>query len=351
MTRLETGVDELRAPSESFAGLDAIRKKLVWIAALLALLYVISGIAIVSPGEAALVFRLGALPSAAANRVHGPGLLLAWPYPIDKVVRLPVKQEQSVELVALSRLARSGLFDDRINPLENGYVLTGDQNIVTAYMTAKYRIEDPVAYVLQSESPAVIVENSVTSAATKVFAMIGINDALRIRNSSQSTTDDTGSGNLGLQILSLAQAHLDALGIGVRLQSVELKEVQPVKNIAEAFRSAQTSRVRKETMKQEALGFKSSTIPKAESDRDTMIQQAVAEATAAKAAAYAETSVFDGVMTEYRKNPSLVRTRLKREAIEEMLRKVEKRYFIPGGGTNGSTKILISKPEDDNGTN
>ena len=58
----------------------------------MAVLYALSGITIVKPDEVAVVLRWGRLVGdTPALQQHGPGLLFAFPRPMDEVVRVQVK--------------------------------------------------------------------------------------------------------------------------------------------------------------------------------------------------------------------------------------------------------------------
>ena len=61
------------------------------------MLFWFSGIQEVEPDQVGLLLRFGKLHGAhPAAQVHEPGLLLALPYPIDRVIQVPAKQEGEV---------------------------------------------------------------------------------------------------------------------------------------------------------------------------------------------------------------------------------------------------------------
>ena len=64
-----------------------------------------------------------------------------------------------------------------INPLVEGYCLTGDQNLLQARLVAKFRITDPVAFALSIESPAMLVHDAVMAATTETIAGWPVDDA------------------------------------------------------------------------------------------------------------------------------------------------------------------------------
>ncbi len=114
-------------------------------------MYAASGITVVKPDEVAVILRWGRLVGQTpALQQHGPGLLFAFPRPVDQVVRVQVKH---VWEVPVSTLASSNDYSDEnerygstLNPLKQGYALTGDHNIVQANMVARYRVRDPAEW-------------------------------------------------------------------------------------------------------------------------------------------------------------------------------------------------------------
>lgn len=66
---------------------------------LVALAYAFAGFREIAPGEVGLVYRFGRLVvDAEQNPLRSPGLVAAWPPPIDRVVRVSVKRECVLEI-------------------------------------------------------------------------------------------------------------------------------------------------------------------------------------------------------------------------------------------------------------
>ena len=110
--------------------------------------------------------------------VRQPGLLLALPYPIDEVIRVPVKQEREIAITALRDDAAAREAGVQGLP---GYALSGNQSILEADMTLKYRISDPIAYTFSNRTPDRILRDTVIGAASEVIAQWQIDDALRLQ--------------------------------------------------------------------------------------------------------------------------------------------------------------------------
>ena len=137
------------------------------------MVYLLSATMVVQPGEVALVLRFGRLvrEPLAKRRSGVLACYLPCRYPIDRVIRVPIKEEGEVLIQDLWKsMTDSGHASDAIDPLKEGYCLTGDQNILQARLVAKYRIDDPVAYALTIENPKGLVHDAVMAATTQNIA-------------------------------------------------------------------------------------------------------------------------------------------------------------------------------------
>ena len=125
----------------------------------LALAWAVSNVRVVPPDARAAVLRLGAV-----TRIEGPGLLLAWPQPIEQVVLLPGPDRQIAQTVHRfdsTPVALTGQPPEfQVSPdarSNAAFLLTGETGIVHLQATLVYRIDDPHAYLLAaSHVPAAL---------------------------------------------------------------------------------------------------------------------------------------------------------------------------------------------------
>ena len=184
----------------------------------------------------------------------------SFPFPIDRVIRVPVKEEGEVLVEELWKpLADSGPPSEIINPLVEGYCLTGDQNLLQARLVAKFRITDPVAFALSIESPTVLVHDAVMAATTETIAGWPVDDALRLRRADARKPGAARSAG--------CPTRLDAVHCGLTLSALEFKEVHPPRHVRAEFEKVQSARVEKDTKRREAEGFASREAPKAAAER------------------------------------------------------------------------------------
>jgi membrane protease subunit HflK len=297
------------------------------VAALVALGILVSGVTVVRPDEVALVLRFGRLTGhTRADQVHGPGLLLALPYLIDEVVRVPVKRIQETRIDVLTGGRQPG--GDDLDVTKEGYALTADHNIVQAEVVLKYQIVDPAVWALRISAPDALVRDTVVGALTRTLGEMAIDPVLGDRKK-----------ELLSRAQARAQARLDADGPWVRLVALELTSIRPPLAVAPVFDAVHSAFVERETLVGRARGYREQGLPKAAAEAQAAIRDAEAEATARLATARGEAAAFLAIQAEYHRNPAVVRQRLYREAMEQVFLAVGGRVLVPPGADGG--RLLI----------
>ncbi|MBN1853436.1 MAG: protease modulator HflK [Pirellulales bacterium] len=322
-----------------FQGLEAGLKMFRWVAVVLLALFAVSGIHEVGPDHVGLLLRFGRLHGATrADQIKEPGLLLALPYPMDRVVQVPAKQEGEIIVseVWKSIEQTSGL--NAIDPILEGYCLTGDQNIIQSKIVVKYRITNPIAFQLQTADPESILHDMVLAALTRSVAGWKVDDVLRLQRAKEESLDQTES--LVRIVWNRAQERLDQLDCGMTISALEFKEVHPPRHVIAEFRAVQSAEIEMGTNRSEAEGYAAREIPKAEAERNRLVQQAVAYDSSLQARASEEMSVFEELYTEYQKSPALVANRIYLETMEHILRSVGRLNFV-----SPDERVILSDQE------
>ena len=123
-------------------GMWLIRALPLWVC-ILAALYLCSNIQIVPADQRALVFRFGALVhSGTPQAQQGPGLLFAFPEPIDRVQIFSEKKVQTLEINDLHMPKNpAGAFSKKtLDPEQVGYILSADQNLLHVRLSVQYQL-------------------------------------------------------------------------------------------------------------------------------------------------------------------------------------------------------------------
>ncbi|HUJ09732.1 MAG TPA: FtsH protease activity modulator HflK [Verrucomicrobiae bacterium] len=303
-----------------------------WGLLLLALIYLASGVTVVGPNETAFVLRFGKLQPG----LHGSGLLIALPQPIDEVVKVPTRSVQEIQLDAwapaistadLAQMPAANL-GETLDPVQDGYTLTGDANIIRARFSARYQVSDPIAYALTVKNQPVLLEAVLYQAATGVIAQMKVDDVLA-----------AGLEELRERTLRAAQTQLDQLGMGIRLLAFEVHEIIPAQQVLPAFEDVVSARVESRTLIEQANSYRASELPGARADAYRIKQEADAYSQDLVAQATGEASAFEAIDQQYRLAPELMRTRLYADAMEVILHQLQSgTIFQPSGG---SLKLLL----------
>jgi modulator of FtsH protease HflK len=330
-------VGRLAAP---LAGLlDDAWQRMHWWVATMAVLYALSGITIVKPDEVAVILRWGRLVGdTPALQEHGPGLLFAFPRPIDSVVRVQVKHvwEVPISTLAASAPGDEPPDDSALNPLTEGYALTGDHNIVQVVMVARYRVRDPAEWAFSGPRPEDVLRAEVTAAMVRSLGEMGIDQVL-----------SDGRKALIATAARRAQKGLDAAHSGLELSSLELTALAPPQALAKEFDAVQSAFIGAETSKKEAQAYAAMAIPQAQAEANAEVQAARGDADTALARAQGESGAFLALDREYKANPAVTRERLYRDAVERALAGAGKIQWVPPpiGGSYHGFRIRI-QPSD-----
>lgn len=275
-----------------------------WGFAALVLLYLGAGITRVGPQESALVLRFGKLQP----QVHPPGLLFAWPPPVDEVIRVPTRRALEARLDRWGAPAAEPATTTNtptMHPVRDGYTLTGDANIIHLRATARYQITDPVAAVFTAQPREALLDAVLYQALTRVLAGTNVDAALT-----------TGRDAARQEAQRQAQAALDRLGLGLQLAGLEFRELLPARPVVPAFQDVISAQVEARTLTQQAESYRAETLPVAQAEAYRLRQAATAQASDRVARATGEARAFTALLAQYRQNPAVTRARLRAETLE-----------------------------------
>jgi membrane protease subunit HflK len=351
-------IGQFVAPLSRF--LDAAWQRMHWWVGTMAVLYLLSGITVVRSDEVAVVLRWGHLVGEIpALQQHGPGLLFAFPRPVDEVVRVQVKRVWEVPVTTLASGSYSApsrvvpgqgpvpgeddeeeggatpIGAETLDPLTQGYALTGDENIVHVEMMARYRVRDPAEWALYGPKSEDVLRVEVSAAMVRSLGEMGVDRVL-----------SDGRKDLIATAARRAQAGLDASHSGLELSSLELTRLSPPFALAEDFDAVQSSFIGAETSKKDAQAYAESVVPTAHSAADALLQAARGTSANDLAIAKGEAEAFRALDREYRTNPGVVRERLYRDAVDQALNNASKVRWVPPpvGRSYHGMRITVGPP-------
>lgn len=310
-----------------------------WPILALFLLYLFSGLTTVKTDEVAVVLRFGRLVGGPGIKaIREPGFLFAFPPPIDEVVRVNVKRVHEVEVFehgpGLGREdpPNTSRPADSIDPELDGYLLTGDRNVVHAEYVARYQVTDPVAYALMHADPHQLMRDVLMSATVSTVGEARVDDVLLIDRK-----------DIDNRVMRRAQAELDEIGAGMLLVSIEFPEMGPPYQVIPAFNAVISALIQTYEMEQEALQYKRVEKENGKAQAYTISNDALVYSERLVQRAAGEANAFRQLVEQYEQNPEIVAKRLYFETIEMVLAGVNKTHWMPppaGDGYNG-TRLLL----------
>ncbi|MDR2922183.1 MAG: protease modulator HflK, partial [Treponema sp.] len=256
-------------------------------------LIALSGVYRVESSQTAVVLRFGKLAGTGAEKqIKKPGLHFALPFFIDKVIKIPVHTVQEIEISTHYKPGGSVVSPD-ID--KNGYVLTGDKNIVLIKAKIKYQVNDPVRYTLFISDADKTLDGIISGELTCISSHSGVDSILT-----------SGRAQLSLDVMRNSQAIIDALKLGVLVSGVELTEITVPAETIRYFEEVRNAAIYKATGYQKAQEYASNRILGAQAAASTLKQTAVSDQSAKLIKARAEMAEFNGLYDQYARNPQII---------------------------------------------
>lgn len=291
-----------------------IRLALLASVVVMALIYALSGLRVIKPGEQALVVRFGKLTQTPLL----PGTHYVLPYPVDRVLVFRPNEVKDVSVGVSDRLANTPV--NAGSPSYRGVnvgpeFLTGDENIIHLEMNVQYQIGDPAAYLLRGVDPGRLIVIACEEALTHKAAHTPVDAILT-----------SGRQLLLADVKRDAQQRLDAMGSGVLLVSVNMAHSAPPMEVADAFKDVASALEDRDRYVNEANGEQNEALPMARGEAAGVLQTAEADRNGKIKRAQGEAARFLRQLEEVRAgdNPDLAMLRLYLETLEQVFPRLRK---------------------------
>ncbi len=289
--------------------LTVVRRGLEPLAICLAVLaWLSTSLTVIGVEEQGLIERLG-VP------VRGPpassGLRLHWPWPIDRVYRMPVRRVQSLGIGHEGEEApgpENVLWSVQHAENEFTLLLGNGRDLITVDAAVQFRIVDPTAWRYHSQNPA---------AAIRALAYRAV-----MRNTVNRTLSDALSENVAAltsRMRSMVQQEADALGLGVQIVGFTVGGMHPPVMVAAAYEGVVSAQISKATAVVNAQVFRNETLPAAESSVLVAANAARADGFENLARAAGDAWAFRVLEAQYRASPAEYFFRRRLETLEQGL--------------------------------
>ncbi|MEE9519929.1 MAG: FtsH protease activity modulator HflK [bacterium] len=313
------GIPKLRIPKFNLPGFKMPRLPIL--IAILAIMWLATGIYIVAPDEKGVVMRFGKWVATT-----GPGPHYHLPSPIETVLKPKVTEVKRIE-VGFRTIDQGPPARYSDVPRES-LMLTGDENILDIDIIVQYRILDPGKFLFNIRDPHVTVRVASEAALREVIGANTIDEALTV-------------GKFAIQenTKRLLQQILDSYGSGLQIVAVQLQDVHPPDQVREAFRDVASAKEDKIRLINEAEGYRNAILPETRGRAAQIVNNAEAYMEEKILKAKGDADRFKSVLAEYEKAKDITRTRLYLETMEEILPEMDK--FLLGGDSGSSVLPIL----------
>lgn len=291
----------------------------------LVLVFLGSGFFTVGSQEKAVILRFGKPAGEGAQALLGPGAHWAFPYPIDEVVKIPVNQLQRVTSTIgwyATTAADEASGSEQpprpsLNPSLDGYVVTGDENIIHVRGALLYRISEPgLRYTFDFVATSNLVQNAFNNALLYAAAGFKVDDVLR--------RDVAGFRD---RVRARVERLITQQQLGIIVDQITLNAIPP-RQLKKAFDAVNEAEVRRSTVVNEARAYENQTISRARADAQARINAGETERNVLVQSVRAEAERFKGLLAQYELNPGLFIQQRQNEVLQRVLTNAQDRIVL-----------------------
>ena len=244
------------------------------------------------------------------------GLHFKLPFGADVVTIVPVKRQLKQEF-GFATAGATNPAQSRSDTQNQSQMVTGDLNAALVEWVVQYRISEPKLYLFDVRNPGETLRDLSESVMREVVGDRTVDEVITI-----------GRQEIEDEALAKMQMLTAKYGIGVSIDQVQLKNINPPKPVQESFNEVNQAQQEKERLINEARRDYNKVIPLAEGEKDQRIRAADGYRLKRINEAEGDAARFNSILTEYLKAPEVTRRRIYIETLQEVLPGVESKIVV-----------------------
>ena len=263
----------------------------------------------VGVGEVGIIQQFGKY-----SRQSLPGLHFKLPIGVEKLTKV------NVDII---RKEEFGYTDNQYSgrgvqaPRDDvSLMLTGDLNVGLVPWLVQYRIDDPVKYLFEVESPENLLRDMAESSMRLVVGDRTINEVILKRD------------EIAMASKEILQKELDEANIGIVISTIEMKKTNVPGPVQPSFNEVNKAQQEKETMIYKAREAYNTAIPAAHGEAQRTIRAAEGYSLDRINRAEGDASRFLSFYAEYSKAKDVTSRRIYLERMGEILPKLGRKYIV-----------------------
>ena len=236
-----------------------------------------------------------------------PGLHFKLPLGIDEVAIVPTRRQLKLEFGFVT----SGYTNPDQEPKdqeEEKSMVTGDLNAALVEWVVQYRIDDPKQYLFDVRNPGQTLRDLSEAAMREVIGDRTVDEVITI-----------GRQDIEIGALAKMQELSKRYMLGIRVDQVQLKNVNPPAEVQASFNEVNKAQQDRENAINIANGDYNEAVPKARGQADQVIRGAEGYQFKRVNEAQGDVASFNAMLEQYIKAPEITRTRLYLETMSAVL--------------------------------
>ena len=187
-------------------------------------------------------------------------------------------------------------------------MVTGDLNAAVVEWVVQYRIDDPKQYLFDVRNPGQTLRDLAEAAMREVIGDRTVDEVITI-----------GRQDIEISALTRMQDLAQRYKLGVRVDQVQLKNVNPPSEVQASFNEVNRAQQDRENAINIANGDYNEAVPKAKGQADQAIRGAEGYQFKRVNEAEGDVASFNAMLEQYIKAPEITRTRLYLETMGDVL--------------------------------
>lgn len=245
-----------------------------------------------------------------------PGLHFKWPLGIDEVSIVPTRRQLKMEFGFLAPQGTNPDQSSKDQERERSMV-TGDLNAALVEWVVQYRINDPKRYLFDVRNPGQTLRDLSESAMREVIGDRTVDEVITIgRQEVESTA------------LSRLQHLLNLYQLGIIVDQVQLKNVNPPQAVQDSFNEVNKAQQDRENMINVANGEYNKVVPKARGEAESAIQAAEGYRFKRINEAEGDIASFNAVFEQYLKAPEITMSRVYLETMSDVIPQAGQKIIV-----------------------
>jgi membrane protease subunit HflK len=245
-----------------------------------------------------------------------PGLHFKLPFGIDHVTVLPTRRQLKLEF-GFGTPEYTNPDQPGEDAREERSMVTGDLNAALVEWIVQYRIDDPKQYLFEVRNPGQTLRDLSEAAMREVIGDRTVDEVITI-----------GRQDIEISALARMQELAKRYRLGVRVDQVQLKNVNPPAEVQASFNEVNKAQQDRENAINIANGDYNEAVPRARGQADQMIRGAEGYRFKRVNEAQGDVASFNAILAEYVKAPEITRTRLYLETMGEVLSTTGQKIII-----------------------